>query len=116
MTPDLSRLRRNLRSLSPSHATCAVLLLFCLTQIAEATDPLRYVGGLRNSVEHAKLNPKQLNLVLKGLKAKSGFLELHFDADGFLRIGDPTKFIGGSASARALLLAAVSSSQLVELE
>jgi hypothetical protein len=92
--------------------------MLCLTEIALAgsTDPLRYTGGIRNSVEKAKLNSKQLNLVLKALKGKSGFEELHFDADGFLRTGDPTKFSGGSASARALLLAGVSSSQLVELE
>jgi hypothetical protein len=90
--------------------------LLCLTQVARAADTLRYQGGVRNSIESAKLNPKQLNLVLKSLKAKSGFEELHFDSDGFLRIGDPQRFSGGSASARALLLAAVSSSQLVELE
>lgn len=121
MTPDLSRslLTSQPRShLYRGRAVCTLLLVLCLTEIAMAgsTDPLRYTGGIRNSVDKAKLNPRQLNLVLKGLKVKSGFEELHFDADGFLRTGDPTKFSGGSASARALLLAAVSSTQLVELE
>jgi hypothetical protein len=122
MSPDLSRIPRASRILfrvSCSQLLCAFVAIIGLadnTPRQTLRDPLRYSGGLRNSTENHRLNAKQLSQVLKSLKSKTGFEELHFDSDGFLRVGDPQKFIGGSASARALILAAVSSLELVELE
>lgn len=81
-----------------------------------AADPLRYQGGLRNSAGPRQLNTKQLEQLLQNLRAKTGFLELNFDGDGFLALGDATKFIGGSETARALVAAAVKISHVIELE
>jgi hypothetical protein len=74
------------------------------------------MGGVRNSPEAKKLNPKQLDNVLKNLREKTGFLEMFFDENGFLNLGDRAKFIGGSEIARALFSAAVDSSNSIDLE
>src|SRR5499427_8046928 len=122
MSPDLSRLPRTSRMFARIFCLPVLCALIAVAALADSTprpamsDPLRYTGGVRNSTERSRLNAKQLNQLLKSLKSKTGFEELHFDSDGFLRVGDPQKFKDGSASARALLLAAVSSLQLVELE
>jgi hypothetical protein len=84
--------------------------------LARPSDPLRYQGGIRNSQGARKLNAKQQTAVLKGLREKTGLVELDFDEDGFLRAGDPTRLSGGSATARALLLAALDSEQAFDLE
>lgn len=81
-----------------------------------AADPLRYQGGLRNSAGPRQFNAQQLEQLLQSLRAKTGFLELSFDQQGFLALGDATKFIGGSATARALIAAAVKINHVVELE
>ena len=94
----------------------AALCAFFPLLIAASGDPLRYRGGLRNSPENRKLNAKQLDAVLNSLREKAGFLEMRFDENGFLALGDRTKFIGGSASARALLTAAVEMTHAVDLE
>ena len=99
---------------------CAIAIAaFCAlfpSLIAASGDPFRYRGGLRNSPENRKLKPKQLDAVLNSLRGKAGFLEMRFDENGFLTLGDRTKFIGGSASARALLTAAVEMTHAVDLE
>lgn len=99
---------------------CALALL-ALTLLAAglnvlAADLLRYQGGVRNSSGPRQLNPKQLEQLLASLRAKTGFLELGFDQDGFLALGDATNFVGGSATARALIAAAVKIGHAVELE
>jgi len=83
---------------------------------ATAGDPLRYRGGLRNSTGERRLNAKQLNAVLTSLRDKAGLLEMRFDENGFLTLGDQTKFSGGSATARALLDAATTMGRAVEME
>jgi hypothetical protein len=83
---------------------------------ATAGDPFRYRGGLRNSPGEHKLNAKQLDAVLASLREKAGLLEMRFDENGFLALGDHTKFSGGSAIARALLNAAASMAHAVDLE
>ncbi|HZF41219.1 MAG TPA: hypothetical protein VE715_20520 [Blastocatellia bacterium] len=93
-------------------ATCA---LFPQTRAA-SDDPLRYRGGLRNSPGKRKLNAKQLDAVITSLRDKTGLLEMRFDENGFLTLGDKTKFSGGSATARALLDAAASMPHAVDLE
>jgi len=83
---------------------------------ATADDSLRYRGGLRNSPGARKLNAKQLAAVLTSLRDRAGLIEMRFDENGFLTLGDRTKFFGGSAIARALLDAAATMGHAVDLE
>lgn len=83
---------------------------------ARAGDPLRYRGGLRNSPGERRLDAKRLDAVLTSLRDKAGLLEMRFDENGFLTLGDQTKFSGGSATARALLDAATTMAPAVDLE
>jgi hypothetical protein len=96
-------------------AITALCPLFA-SPIAAWGDPFRYRGGLRNSPDKYRLNDKQLEALLNSLRDKTGFLEMRFDQDGFLALGDRTRFIGGSAAARALLSAAVDAPQAIDLE
>ena len=50
------------------------------------------------------------------MRHKTGFLELHLDASGFLTLGDRARIAGGSATARELLIAAVDGGKVFELE
>src|SRR5215468_7124540 len=93
-------------------ATCAMLP----QTRAASGDPFRYRGGLRNSPGNHKLNVRQLGAVLTSLRDKTGLLEIRFDENGFLTLGDQTKFSGGSATARALLNATASLPHAVDLE
>src|SRR5262245_4347873 len=76
-----------------------IILSTCITlqSVREAagkgSEALRYHGGMRNSSDDRnKLNAKQLAIVLKSLRDKTGFLEMNFDENGFLNLGDRTKF------------------------
>jgi hypothetical protein len=69
--------------------------------------PLTYRGGIRNSPEKHRLKDKQLQQIVESLAAKTGLREIGFDADGFLTLGDRRNYLGGSATARQLLLDAV---------
>ncbi|MGH9938992.1 MAG: hypothetical protein ACREAM_22360, partial [Blastocatellia bacterium] len=84
--------------------------------LVTAGDPFRYSGGLRNSPGERRLSAKQLDAMLTSLRDKAGFLEMGFDENGFLTLGDQTKFSGGSATARALLDAAVKMPHAADLE
>src|SRR5215813_1381757 len=97
-------------------AAFAALYSIYSTAPATAGDPLRYRGGLRNSPGERKLNAKQLDAVLTSLRDKTGLIEMRFDENGFLTLGDQTKFSGGSAIARALLDAAATMGHAVDLE
>jgi len=97
-------------------ATCAALCALFPSMLAASGDPFRYRGGLRNSPNERALNAKQLDSALSGLRDKTGFLEMRFDETGFLTLGDRAKFSGGSATARALLEAAVKMPHAVDLE
>jgi hypothetical protein len=99
-----------------SIAVLATLCAFFPSSLATAGDPHRYRGGLRNSAGERKLNEKQLDAVLTSLRDKTGFLEMRFDENGFLTLGDLTKFSGGSSVARALITAAVKMPVAVDLE
>ncbi len=96
----------------------AVLTLSVCTQRAvhAAPDPLRYQGGLRNSYDQNPLSPKQLDALLKSLRHKTGFLEMRFNEHGFLTIDNPFNVSGGSATARALLRAAIEMKDSIELQ
>lgn len=100
-------------------ARCALTLLVCAflpAAIAAASDPFRYRPGLRNSPGPRKLDARELEAVAKGLREKTGFLDLAFDEAGFLTLGDRARIHGGSALARRLVAIAVDMAQAVDLE
>ncbi len=90
------------------------LLLSCLALVSVNAAP--QPTGVRNSAGPRGLNEKQLQQVQESLRHKSGFMELGFDAQGALTLGNRRHIRGGSATARALLIAAVGSANLYELE
>jgi len=93
------------------------LLLGALALTALATPrAAAHPTGVRNSSGPQRLNEKQLQQVQKSLRQKSGFMELGFDGQGALTLGNRERILGGSATARALLIAAVDSQNLYELE
>lgn len=89
------------------------VLLGSASALADVT---RFRGGVRNSPDEHRLSAKQLNEVLKSLRAKTGWSQLIFDAEGFLICPEPELFKGGSAAARKLLNAALTSSEAFDLE
>jgi hypothetical protein len=101
-------------------ALAAALLLLCVA--AEAvraevgTDPFRYRSGVRNGGGRLGLSAGRLSVVAESLRAKTGFLELRFDEDGFLTLGDRARLGGGSAAARDLVAAAVDGLKAFVLE
>jgi len=74
------------------------------------------VSGVRNSSGPNRLNGRQLQVLQESLRQKSGFVELEFDRQGSLTLGNRQHIAGGSATARALLAAAIDSASLYELE
>src|SRR5438876_2740894 len=94
---------------------CALSPLVSSTVYAQA-DPWRYRAGLRNSPGEERLSAAQLQLVLDSLRHKTGFLDMRFDEAGFLTLGDRTRYAGGSASARELLIATVDGQRALVLE
>ena len=84
--------------------------------IVIASNPTRYRPGLRNSPDQKRLDAKQLEIIVRSLREKTGFAELDFDEDGFLTLGDRTNFSGGSASARELLIATMEMKHAIDLE
>jgi hypothetical protein len=91
-------------------------LAFLSTTRYATGDPFRYHGGFRNSPDAKKLNGKQLESIVNSLRDKSGFLEIGFDENGFLTLGDRSKFGGGSTIARELLSATVEANIAIDLE
>jgi hypothetical protein len=90
------------------------LLLSCLALVDVNAAP--QPTGVRNSAGPRRLNEKQLQQAQDSLRHKSGFMELGFDAQGGLTLGNRQRIRDGSATARALLIAAVDSGNLYELE
>jgi hypothetical protein len=74
------------------------------------------LSGVRNSTGPRRLNESQLQSVQASLRQKTGWPELSFDQQGVLTLGTQRHSAGGSATARALLAAALSSAHLYELE
>jgi hypothetical protein len=81
-----------------------------------AKDPQTYRPGLRNSFTGRQLNAKELKIVLESLREKTGFTHLRFDESGFLTVDDRREFVGGSAAARELLLAAIDGKKSINLQ
>ncbi|MFN0109920.1 MAG: hypothetical protein ACKVZH_13785 [Blastocatellia bacterium] len=80
------------------------------------SDPWRFRAGIRNSVGEGKLKPAELSRLLESLRRKTGFEQMRFDEAGFLVLGDRTRFAGGSAAARELLVAAVDGRMAFDLQ
>ncbi|MDX2041041.1 MAG: hypothetical protein SF097_07325 [Acidobacteriota bacterium] len=97
-------------------------ILFAFAPLAQAgnkpatSDPHRFRGGIRNSPGERRLNVSQLGKVTDSLRNKTGFQEMRFDDAGFLVLGNRMNVVGGSASARELLIAAADSARAFELE
>jgi hypothetical protein len=92
------------------------LLLGALSFTALANPAGSYPAGVRNSAGPRRLNEKQLQPLQESLRQKSGYVELEFDRQGALALGNRQNIVGGSATARALLQAAVDGANLYELE
>lgn len=94
----------------PAYCLMTALALVCslaAPSLATPGDSSSFRYGLRNSPEPDKLTRKQLDILVKSLREKTGFLEMRFDEDGFLNLGDRTRIAGGSAAARELLVVTV---------
>jgi hypothetical protein len=114
----ITKLRRLSRILLPCLILLTAGIFFSARSVvrSETHDPLRYLGGLRNSPDAKKLNPKQLESIIKSLREKTGYEGMVFDENGFLNLGDRNQFKGGSETARALFAAAVDSNRSIDLE
>ncbi len=91
-------------------------LLLLRTEAVSQSDPLTYRGGIRNHSGKYRLKEKELKRVLEDLASKTGLRELSFDVDGFLTLGNRAHFVGGSATARQLVIDAVDFSAQLILE
>ena len=93
-------------------ARSAALTLICMLPVlgaarASAADAVyRYRKGVHLSREHP-LTSKELDLLLNGLRALTGFSSLEVDAKGDLTIIARSQFAGGSGIARNLFAAAL---------
>lgn len=95
----------------------ALALLLCALSFVALANPVgSYPAGVRNSSGPRRLNESQLQMVQQSLRQKTGLVELGFDRQGALTLGNRQNIAGGSATARALLQAAVDSANLYELE
>lgn len=96
----------------PNNLLFIVLLLLTLAVSALAD----MATGVRNSMGVLRLNAAQLQQVQASLRQKSGFVELGFDEQGALTLGNRQRLEGGSPTARALLIAAIDGKHRYELE
>lgn len=92
-----------------------VVFVAAFALIAAAQQPNQFASGIRNSSGTRRLNEKQLQIIQESLRQKSGFVELGFEQSGVLTLGNRQNVVGGSATARALLQAAVDSADLFAL-
>lgn len=103
------------RTIIKSAALAWLLSAMAASTLAQP-NAVRPPTGVRNSHGPKRLSETQLQTLQQSLRHKSGLVELGFDAQGALTLGDRTNIVGGSATARALLAAAVDSPNLYELE
>jgi hypothetical protein len=92
------------------------LLLGALSFVATANPIESQLTGVWNSSGTQRLNESQLQTLQVSLRQKTGFVQLGFDQQGALTLGNRQHIAGGSATARALLAAAVDSANRYELE
>jgi hypothetical protein len=89
---------------------------FLSAQFVTGDKDFRFRPGLRNSPNENRLDAKQLMIITKSLRERTGFAELDFDENGFLTLGDRMNFSGGSASARKLFIATLEMKKAIYLE
>ena len=110
----------NFWSSLPRHAVqsaALTLLVSALSMVTMAQSNITQPStGVRNSRGARALNANQLRMIQQTLRQKTGFTELGFGVQGELTLGRRNQVVGGSATARALLVAAVESENLLELE
>jgi hypothetical protein len=99
-----------------SSVVVTILLCIAAKAVSAEDNSLLYRSGVRNGFGPHRLSAERLSVVATSLRAKTGFLELNFDGDGFLTLGDRTRVAGGSAAARDLLIAAVDGTKSFVLE
>jgi hypothetical protein len=92
-----------------------LIYLFPVTTYAGIPEQFHFRAGVCNS-KNRPLNADQLQLLLDGLRQKTGWAQLRLDENGFLVIDDQLAVSGGSATARALLAAAVDGLHCLKLE
>lgn len=92
------------------------VLAFALLVLPVVAFAAPVISGVRNSTGALRLNAAQLQQVQASLRQKSGFAELGFDEQGTLTLGNRQHLAGGSATVRALLIAAVDGANRYELE
>ncbi len=97
-------------------ALASLLASAAMPGIADDRDPDRYRPGLRIAPGKKGLKEKERDLIAQTLRDKSGFLDLGFDAAGFLTLGDRSRLSGGSQSAREMLVATMEMKEVVELQ
>jgi hypothetical protein len=118
--PGIHSTGQRLWAISRLFAQSLLLLAFlcALSRIALAATDVQHrpQAGLRNSDGSRRLSASQLQKALESLRHKTGFLEMRFDESGLLTLGDRTRFVGGSAAARELLIATVDGRVAIELE
>jgi hypothetical protein len=83
--------------------------------LGASDDVYRFVPGVHISSDR-RLTKKQLELLQDGLRFWTGFSELAIDANGNLTLGDRSKLINGSKTARELIIAAVDSQDSFTIE
>lgn len=93
-----------------------ITFLVGLLETLALAQSLSYLSGIRNSSGSHRLSDKQLQQVRENLIRKSGFVEMSFDEQGKLKLGNRQHIVGGSATARLLLIAAVDNANSYELE
>lgn len=82
---------------------------------AKFDEPYSFRAGLRSS-KKLSLIGKDLESLLNDLRFCTGFMELRFEEDGQLHLGDRKQITRGSKTARQLLVAAVDSHDSFILE
>src|SRR5437016_8032401 len=88
--------RRAIASLCTLIASVLVLSFTLSRAVSSAPDEVvRFRSGLSNSSQRP-LTAKQLQTLLAGLRSKTGLVEMRFDEDGVLKLGDRTHIVGGS--------------------
>lgn len=101
-------LRKNLYRIAT--AAGLLCLLMCLGSIAKAEEQSR------NILCRPDLSLSHREALANRLRSITGWTKLDFDSDGAMRTGNKNEAVGGSASARELLTAAMSGPNLLVLE
>lgn len=93
-----------------SKASCLLILLLCLGSIGRAEEQSRKI------LCRPELSISNRETLASKLRAITGWVNLDFDADGAMRLGNNYEATGGSSTARELLTLAMSKPNVLLLE